>query len=83
MGENLTALGESATKEDIEVYARYNLSECLLSGNTTVVDIGMVQGLGERLASRIIGETGIRAYEGHIVFDGSLERVGRFDYKTE
>jgi len=82
LGENLTALGASATEEDFRAFARYSLSECLLSGNTTVVEIGMVTHLGEEVTSRIIGEVGIRAYEGHEIEDGKFERVDRFDFKT-
>ena len=82
LGENLVALGASATREDFEVYSRYSLSECLLSGNTTVVEIGMIPNLGEEVTSQIIGEVGIRAYEGHVIGDGAFERVDRFDFKT-
>lgn len=82
LGENLTALSACATREDFEVFARYSLYECLLSGNTTVVEIGMVTHLGEEVASKIIGDVGIRAYEGHEIGDGRFERVDKFDYKT-
>lgn len=82
LGENLTALSASAMKEDLETYARYSLNECLLSGNTTVVEIGMIPSLGEELTSQLIEDTGIRAYEGHVISDGVFERVDRFDFKT-
>jgi 5-methylthioadenosine/S-adenosylhomocysteine deaminase len=82
LGENLTALGASATKEDLQVYARYSLNECLLSGNTTVVEIGMIPSLGEEVTCQMIGDIGIRAYEGHVIGDGAFERVDRFDFRT-
>ena len=82
LGENLTALGASATEQDFKAFAKYSLSECLLSGNTTVVEIGMVKHLGEETVSRIIGEIGIRAYEGREIEDGRFERVDRYDFKT-
>lgn len=82
LGENLAALGASATREDFEVYSRYSLNECLLSGNTTVVEIGMIPSLGEEVTSQMIGDVGIRAYVGHVIGDGVLERVDRFDFKT-
>ncbi|MGD0804263.1 MAG: amidohydrolase family protein [Candidatus Bathyarchaeia archaeon] len=82
LGENLTVLNASATKEDLEVYAHYSLNECLLSGNTTVVEIGMIPNLGEELTLKIMGDVGIRGYEGHVIGDGEIERVDRFDFKT-
>lgn len=82
LGENLTALGASATKGDLEVYARYSLAECLRSGNTTIMEIGMVPALGEATTLSILGDSGIRACEGHVIGDGVLERVDKYDFKT-
>lgn len=61
LGENLTALGMSMTDGDRETFAKYSLAECLLSGNTTLVEIGMVGSLGAERAVKIIGDLCIRA----------------------
>jgi 5-methylthioadenosine/S-adenosylhomocysteine deaminase len=82
LGENLTALGLSTTREDMEVLAKYSLAECLRSGNTTVVEIGMVPALGEVRTVELIDEMGIRACEGHRLGDGTLERSQAYNFQT-
>ena len=82
LGENLTALGLSTTREDMETLAKYSLAECLRSGNTTVVEIGMVPALGEERTVKMIGEMGIRACEGHRLGDGALERSQAYNFQT-
>lgn len=74
LGENLTALGLSIRKEDHEVFAKYSIAECLRSGNTTIVEIGMVDSLGAELTIKLIDELGIRACEGPKIYDGVWER---------
>jgi cytosine/adenosine deaminase-related metal-dependent hydrolase len=83
LGENLVALGASATQKDLETYAKYSVTECLHSGNTTVMEIGMITAIGEAKTLNILTESGIRAYEGHIIGDGTLERVDKYDFKTK
>ena len=82
LGENLTALGMSMRDKDRETFARHSLAECLLSGNTTVVEIGMVDGLGAERAVKIIGELGIRACEGPEITDGAWERTQGANIQT-
>ncbi len=82
LGENLTALGMSMRDEDRETFARYSLAECLLSGNTTVVEIGMVDGLGAERTVKIVGELGIRACEGPGITDGVWERTQGANIQT-
>ncbi len=82
LGENLDALGDSITAADMEVYARYSLAECLKSGNTTVFELGMIPAIGEEKTIRVIGDSGIRACEGHVFGDGAFERVDKYDFKT-
>jgi 5-methylthioadenosine/S-adenosylhomocysteine deaminase len=66
----------------MEVYARYSLAECLKSGNTTVFELGMIPAIGEEKTLRVIGDSGIRACEGHVFGDGAFERVDKYDFKT-
>ncbi len=54
LGENLTALNLATSREDKEILARYSLAECLRSGNTTVVEIGMVSAIGEEKTVEMI-----------------------------
>ena len=82
LGENLTALGMSMTDKDREVFSKYSLAECLLSGNTTLVEIGMVGSLGAEKAVRIIGDMGIRACEGPGITDGRWERTQGANIQT-
>lgn len=82
LGENLTALNLSTSKEDKEILARYSLAECLRSGNTTVVEIGMVPSIGEKKTVDMIGEMGIRACEGHSLGDGAMERSDAYNFYT-
>ena len=82
LGENLDTLGACITASDMEVYAKYSLAECLRSGNTTVLEIGMVPAIGEEKTISTIYESGIRACEGHVIGDGSFERVDKYDFKT-
>ncbi len=82
LGENLDALGDSITASDMEVYSRYSLAECLRSGNTTVLELGMINAIGEEKTVSTIRASGIRACEGHVVGDGSFERTDRYDFKT-
>jgi 5-methylthioadenosine/S-adenosylhomocysteine deaminase len=82
LGENLAALGASATIQDLEIYAKYSVTECLRSGNTTIMEIGMIPALGEDKTLSILTKSGIRAYEGHILGDGTFERVDKYDFKT-
>ncbi|HUS78662.1 MAG TPA: amidohydrolase family protein [Patescibacteria group bacterium] len=83
LGENLTALNMAMTREDREVYAKYSLVECLRSGNTTVVEIGMVSALGEEKTVEIVDKMGLRACEGHALGDGSLARSGMYNFETK
>jgi cytosine/adenosine deaminase-related metal-dependent hydrolase len=82
LGENLTALGMSMTDEDRETFAKYSLAECLLSGNTTLVEIGMVGSLGTERTVKIIGDLGIRACEGPGITDGRWERTQGANIQT-
>lgn len=82
LGENLTALSLSMTDEDREVFAKYSISECLRSGNTTLVEIGMIGSLGAEKAIKIIGELGIRACEGPAIYDGVWERTQGANIQT-
>ncbi|UCD44574.1 MAG: amidohydrolase family protein [Candidatus Bathyarchaeota archaeon] len=83
LGENLTALGMSMRNEDKETFARYSLAECLLSGNTTLVEIGMVGSLGAEGAVKVIDEVGIRALEGPGIRDGTWERTQGANIQTK
>jgi 5-methylthioadenosine/S-adenosylhomocysteine deaminase len=74
LGENLKALGLSMKPGDRETFAKYSLAECLRSGNTTLVEIGMIGSLGAEKAIGIIGDLGIRACEGPAIYDGVWER---------
>ena len=82
LGENLTALGKSMRPEDHEVFAKYSMAECLRSGNTTIVEQGMVDSLGGEKAVRLISELGIRACEGPTFNDGVWERSQGADVRT-
>ena len=82
LGENLTALGSSMRAEDRDTFARYSLAECLRSGNTTIVEIGMIDGLGAARAVEIIEGLGIRACEGPLIYDGTWERTQGADIQT-
>jgi 5-methylthioadenosine/S-adenosylhomocysteine deaminase len=82
LGENLTALGMSMTDEDRKTFAKYSLAECLLSGNTTLVEMGMVGSLGAERAVKIIGDLGIRACEGPGITDGRWERTQGANIQT-
>ena len=82
LGENLTALNLSTSREDKETLARYSLAECLRSGNTTVMEIGMVPAIGEQKTVDMIGEMGIRACEGHSLGDGALVRSDAYNFNT-
>jgi cytosine/adenosine deaminase-related metal-dependent hydrolase len=83
LGENLTALNLATSREDKEILARYSLAECLRSGNTTVVEIGMVSAIGEEKTVEMIGEMGIRACEGYSLWDGAMERTGAYDFQIK
>ena len=74
LSENLTALSLSTHIEDQEVFSKYSLVECLRSGNTTIVEQGMVPDLGEKTTVDLIDETGIRACEGPMFRDGEWHR---------
>ena len=74
MGENLSALGRSMTKGDTETFAKYSMAECLLSGNTTIVEIGMTGSLGPEKAVKLVDQLGIRSCQGHGIADGYWER---------
>jgi len=82
LGENLDALGDSITAEDMEVYSRYSMAECLRSGNTSIMELGMIPAIGEEKTIKVIGDSGIRACEGHVFGDGAFERVDKYDFKT-
>jgi len=82
LGENLTALGMSMTDGDRETFAKYSLAECLLSGNTTLVEMGMVGSLGAERAVKIIGDLGVRACEGPGITDGRWERTQGANIQT-
>lgn len=82
LGENLTALGRSIRQEDHETFARYSIAECLLSGNTTILEIGMIDSLGAQKAVDIVGEMGIRAYLGPSIYDGVWERSQAANIQT-
>jgi len=74
LGENLTALGLSMNSNDRETFAKYSIAECLRSGNTTLVEIGMIGSLGAEKTIKIIGDLGIRACEGPTIYDGVWDR---------
>ncbi|MFQ5820856.1 MAG: amidohydrolase family protein [Candidatus Heimdallarchaeota archaeon] len=82
LGENLTALGLSLRKEDHEVFAKYSIAECLRSGNTTIVEIGMVDSLEAESTIKLIDELGIRACEGPKIYDGVWERTQGANIQT-
>jgi len=82
LGENLTALGMSMTDGDRETFAKYSLAECLLSGNTTLVEMGMVGSLGAERAVKIIGDLGVKACEGPGITDGRWERTEGANIQT-
>jgi 5-methylthioadenosine/S-adenosylhomocysteine deaminase len=82
LGENLNALGQAMRKPDYEVFAKFSLAECLKSGNTTIVEIGMLENLGVDKTVRVINDLGIRATEGQIVADGVWERTQAADLRT-
>ena len=82
LGENLTALGQAMRKPDYEVFAKFSLAECLKSGNTTIVEIGMLENLGVDKTVGVINDLGIRAIEGQIVADGVWERTQAADLRT-
>ncbi len=83
LGENISALGLSTHREDQEVFARYSLVECLRSGNTTIVEQGMVPSLGEKTTIDIVDEIGIRACEGPMFRDGRWARSQEANIQTE
>ena len=82
LGENLTALGQAMSKPDYEVFVKFSLAECLKSGNTTIVEIGMLENLGVEKTVRVINDLGIRVTEGQIVADGVWERTQAADLRT-
>ncbi len=82
LGENLTALGLSIQQKDHEIFAKYSIAECLKSGNTTIVEIGMVGSLGAEETIKIIGDLGIRACEGPSINDGEWERTQKANIQT-
>jgi len=82
MGENLSALGMSMTRENREVFAKYSMAECLLSGNTTIVEIGMVGSLGPEKALSLVEEVGIRSTQGYGIADGRWERTQGANIQT-
>lgn len=82
LGENLTALNLSLRKEDHEVFAKYSIAECLRSGNTSFVEIGIVDSLGAGTTIKLIDELGIRACEGPKIYDGVWERTQGANIQT-
>jgi cytosine/adenosine deaminase-related metal-dependent hydrolase len=82
LGENLKALRLSMKKEDCEVFAKYSMVECLRSGNTTIVEMGMVDNIGAEKTVQLIGELGIRACEGPAIYDGVWERTEEANIQT-
>ncbi|MFC1803502.1 amidohydrolase family protein, partial [Thermoproteota archaeon] len=56
------AFGASITKEDYMHSIRFSLARQLKSGITTVVEMGSVDALGEKIAVDLAGDSGIRAY---------------------
>ena len=83
LGENLSALGMSMTDGNRETFAKYSLAECLLSGNTTLVEIGMAGSLGAKRTLQIIDELGIRACQGLGIADGTWERTQGANLQTK
>lgn len=83
LGENLSALGLSTSKEDKEILAKYSLAECIRSGNTTIMEIGMVSAIGEKKTVDMVGEMGLRACVGHDLGDGSMVRSDAYNFYTE
>ncbi len=83
LGENLTALGQAMKAPDYEVFAKFSLAECLKSGNTTIVEIGMLENLGVEKTTSVINDLGIRATESPIVADGVWERSQAADLRTK
>jgi cytosine/adenosine deaminase-related metal-dependent hydrolase len=82
MGENLSALGRSMTKADSEVFAKYSMAECLLSGNTTIMEIGMTGSLGTEKAIKLVDELGIRSCQGFGIADGYWKRTEGANIQT-
>ncbi len=83
LGENLTALGQAMSEPDYETFSEFSIAECLRSGNTTIVEIGMVPNLGADRTVEIIDRLGIRATEAPIVADGVWERSQAADMRTK
>lgn len=83
LGENLAALGKSMRQKDFELYAKYSIAECLRSGNTTILEIGMVPNLGAEKTLEIIEELGIRAVEGDSIRDGVWNRTDAANFQTK
>ena len=83
LGENLSALGLSTSKEDKEILAKYSLAECIRSGNTTIMEIGMVSAIGEKKTVDMVGEMGLRACVGHDLGDGSMVRSDAYNFYTK
>ncbi|MFP3952348.1 MAG: hypothetical protein ACLFVP_09455 [Candidatus Bathyarchaeia archaeon] len=82
LGENLEALWKSMREEDFELYSRYSIAECLRSGNTTIMEIGMVPNLGAEKTIGIIDEMGIRAVEGAAIRDRVWHRTDATNFQT-
>lgn len=83
LGENLSALNQSTSKEDKEILAKYSLAECIRSGNTTIMEIGMVSAIGEKKTVDMVGEMGLRACVGHDLGDGSMVRSDAYNFYTK
>lgn len=83
LGENLSALNQSTSREDKEILAKYSLAECIRSGNTTIMEIGMVSAIGEKKTVDMVGEMGLRACVGHDLGDGSSKRTDAYNFYTE
>ncbi len=82
LGENLTALGQAMRDSDYEIFSKFSLAECLKSGNTTIVEIGMLSNLSAEKTVKTVEDIGIRATEGPIIADGVWERSQAADIRT-
>jgi len=77
---------KSFTKQDQVIGAKYSLAELLRGGVTTLVEMGLVDGIGDEDAVELAGKSGIRAYllKGHMsggwyTHDGRNIRYHNFD----